>query len=131
MSHRKLGLLVVLALGIAALAASIASARSGTAAAKPQPIADSQLKALTTTEGGATVLPTTRTIPHWFGQTLDPHNGVTYGYNMAGADPNTCSGSACDVTIEADITPLIVNVGGLTFDGTRSSARRSPRRSSR
>ena len=36
---------------------------------------------------------------------------------MVGANPNTCSGSACDVTIQADITPIIVNVGGLTFDG--------------
>ncbi len=75
------------------------------------------MKALTLTEGGADVLSTTRTIPHWFGQTLDPHNGVTYGYNMVGADPNHCSGSACDVTIEVDITPIIVNVGGMTFDG--------------
>jgi hypothetical protein len=57
-------------------------------------------------------------VAHWFGQTLDPNNGVTYGYNMVGADPNNCSGAACDVTIEADITPIIVNVGGLTFDGT-------------
>ena len=44
-----------------------------------------------------------------FGQTTDPSNGVTYGYNMVGADPNNCSGSACSVTVEADITPIIVN----------------------
>jgi hypothetical protein len=78
---------------------------------------DSKLQALTTVEGGADVLPTTRTIPHFFGSTADPHNGVTYGWNMAGADPNHCSGSACDVTIEVDVTPLIVNVGGRTFSG--------------
>jgi hypothetical protein len=36
---------------------------------------------------------------------------------MVGSDPNNCSGSACSVTIEADITPIIVNVGGLTFNG--------------
>src|SRR5580765_268178 len=36
---------------------------------------------------------------------------------MAGANPNNCSGSACSVTIEADITPIVVNVGGMTFDG--------------
>jgi hypothetical protein len=80
-------------------------------------IDDSQLQALTTTVGGASVLPTTRTIPHWWGSTLDPHNGITYGYNMVGADPNNCSGSDCSVTIEADITPLIVNIAGLTFSG--------------
>jgi len=87
------------------------------AAQQPQVIDDSQLHALSTTTGGASVLPTTRTVQHWFGSTLDPDNGVTYGYNMVGADPNNCSGSACSVTIEADITPVIVNVGGLTFNG--------------
>jgi hypothetical protein len=68
--------------------------------------------------GGATVLPTTRTVPHWYGTTTNPQNGVTYGYNMVGADPNTCSGSACSVTVQADITPLIVHLDGMTFDGT-------------
>jgi hypothetical protein len=68
--------------------------------------------------GGVTVLPTTRTVPHWWGSTTDPHNGVTYGYNMVGADPYTCSGSACSVTVQADITPLIVHFDGMTFDAT-------------
>jgi hypothetical protein len=86
-------------------------------AAEPQVISDDALKASFTTLGGASVLPTTRTVAHWFGQTLDPNNGITYGYNMVGADPYSCSGSGCDVTIEVDITPIIVNVGGLTFDG--------------
>jgi hypothetical protein len=106
---------VLLAL-VAGVVAAAASASAGSQ--EPQPIDDASLKALTTTEGGATVLPTTRTVQHWFGQTLNPHNGVTYGYNMVGADPNTCSGSACDATVQADITPIIVNVGGMTFDGT-------------
>jgi hypothetical protein len=64
------------------------------------------------------VLPTTRTVAHWFGSTLNPDNGITYGYNMVGADPNNCSGAACSTTIDADITPLIVNIDGMTFDGT-------------
>ncbi len=92
-------------------------AASGTPTVEPQPIDDSQLKAVTTTVGGASVLPTTRTVPHWWGSTLNPNNGITYGYNMVGADPNNCSGSACSVTIEADITPIIVNIDGLTFSG--------------
>lgn len=82
-----------------------------------QVIDDSQLQALSTTVGGADVLPTTRTVAHWYGQTLDPNNGITYGYNMVGADPNNCSGSACSVTIEADITPVVVNIDGMTFNG--------------
>jgi hypothetical protein len=83
----------------------------------PPVIPDASLKAMFTTMGGASVLPTTRTVAHWFGSTLDPNNGVTYGYNMVGADPYNCSGAACSVTIETDITPIIVNVAGMTFSG--------------
>ena len=115
MTYRKLGLLLSV-LAVAAVLTTAATA-GRTATVEPQLIGDAQLKALTTTMGGASVLPTTRTIPHWWGSTLDPNNGVTYGYNMVGANPNTCSGSACSSTVETDITPLIVNVGGLTFSG--------------
>jgi len=98
--------------------ASVTLARSpGTASAKPQQISDADLHASTTTIGGASVLPTTRTVVHWYGQTLNPDDGVTYGYNMVGSNPNTCSGSACDVTVQTDITPIVVNVGGMTFSG--------------
>ena len=92
--------------------AEIAAAQS-----EPQVIDDSQLQAVSTTIGGASVLPTTRTVQHWFGSTLDPHNGVTYGYNMVGADPNNCPGSACSATVTADIIPLNVVVAGRTFSG--------------
>jgi hypothetical protein len=80
-------------------------------------IADAALKALSTTIGGAPVLPTTRTVAHWFGSTVDQHDGVTYGYNMVGADPYHCSGADCSVTIDADITPITVLVGGMSFSG--------------
>jgi hypothetical protein len=118
MINRKLVLLAPLVV-IAATVVSSASAPAGGAppAVEPQLIDDASLKAISATVGGADVLPTTRTIPHWWGSTLDPNNGITYGYNMVGANPNTCSGSACSVTIEADITPIIVHVAGLTFDG--------------
>jgi hypothetical protein len=120
MTYRRLGLSAsVVAAMVAALAASPASAN-----AIPV-IDDSQLTASTTTVGGvggAPSLNTSRTVSHWFGQTTNPHNGVTYGYNMVGADPNSCSGSACDVTVEADVQPLIVTVQGLTFDGTQVMA---------
>jgi hypothetical protein len=91
---------------------------AGAAPVEIQVIDDAKLKAITTTIGGATVLPTTRTVAHWWGSTVDPNNGVTYGYNMVGADPYHCSGSGCSVTIETDITPIIVNVGGMTFSGS-------------
>src|SRR6184192_1502966 len=115
MALRKLGLL----LGFAAIVlAVVSSAAASSGNGGPAVIADSQLQALTAVEGGATVLQTTRTIPHWWGSTLDPSNGVMYGYNMVGADPNNCSGSGCSVTIQADVTPLIVNFDGMTYDGT-------------
>jgi hypothetical protein len=114
--YRTLGLIFAAAALLATALASAAVA-GGTAAAAPQRIDDARLRALTTTIGGADVLPTTRTVPHWWGSTRDPHNGVTYGYNMVGADPDHCSGPACSVTVQADVTPLVVNVGGRTFSG--------------
>ena len=122
MRYRKLGLL----LGLAVIAfvivntAIASSANSGGSASIPV-IEDAQLQAnFTSIGGGAQPTTTTRTIANWWGSTTDPNNGVTYGYNMVGADPNTCSGAACDVSIDTDITPLIVNVGGLTFSGSAS-----------
>lgn len=109
----RLGFLVL----IGALITSAAFAASGTATIEPQVIDDSQLNAVTTTMGGAAVVPTTRTIAHWWGSTQNPTNGITYGYNMVGADPNNCTGSGCSITIQVDITPLVVNIDGLTFNG--------------
>jgi hypothetical protein len=120
---------MALALLVAAVVAAGASAGrstgsntgtgiTGTPTVEPQLVDDASLKATTTVQGGADVLPTTRTVPHWHGTAANPDDGITYGYNMVGADPNTCSGTGCDTTIQADITPLIVNIDGLTFDGT-------------
>jgi hypothetical protein len=118
MRYRKLGLLLGLAV-IAVAVVGTASAASSSKSGSIPVISDSQLQAnFTEIGGGSQPLPTDRTIPHWFGSTLDPHDGITYGYSMVGADPNACSGSACSTTIQADITPLIVSVGGLTFDGS-------------
>src|SRR5579864_4077778 len=118
MRYRKLGLLLGLAV-IAIAVVGTASAASGGSTSSIPVIPDSQLHAnFTEIGGGSQPLPTARTIPHWFGSTLDPHDGITYGYSMVGADPNSCSGSACSTTIQADITPLIVNVGGMTFSGS-------------
>jgi hypothetical protein len=116
MRYRKLGLLLGLAL-IAVAVVGTASAASGSTSAIPV-ISDSQLQAnFTEVGGGSQLLPTDRTVAHWFGTTANPNDGITYGYSMVGADPNNCSGAACDTTIQADITPLIVNVGGMTFSG--------------
>jgi hypothetical protein len=108
----------VAALVAAAGALVAVSANVGAASPSAIPIiSDANLKAMSTTLGGASPLPTTRTVRHWFGQTLDPSNAVTYGYNMVGANPNTC-GATCSTTIQADITPIVVHVQGLTFNGS-------------
>jgi hypothetical protein len=91
---------------------------TGTPTVTPIALPDSAMKAEDTTVGGATVLPTTRTVVHWFDSSVNPTNSVTYGYNMVGANPNTCSGSGCSTTVQADITPIDVNVDGMTFAGS-------------
>ena len=117
---RLLGALAVAAMGLIYAGPALAGTGvSGKPTVKPHPITASGFDPKSVTiGGGASVLPTTRTIPHWYGTTTNPQNGVTYGYNMAGANPNNCSGSGCSVTIQADITPLIVHFAGMTFDGT-------------
>lgn len=117
MSMRNLHAPLIGAAIVVALSCSVRLAVGATPVVEPLPIDDSKLQGASTTMGGATVLPTTRTVSHWFGSTTDPHNGITYGYDMVGADPNNCSGAGCSVTIEVDITPLIVNIDGVTYDG--------------
>src|SRR5260370_24136363 len=118
MTYRRLGLSVfVIAAIVAAFSVTPASASGGSSILT---IDDSQLQAMTTTVGGvagAPALNTGKTVPHWFDTSLNPHNGVTYGYNMVGSNPNTCTGSSCSAIIQADITPLVVNVGGRAFSG--------------
>ena len=120
MFNRGFALCAALA-GLAALISSSPSVHAGTAgpaASEPQLIDDASLSAKSVTMGGAEVLPTTRTVPHWWGSTVDPNNGVTYGYNMVGADPNTCSGAACSVTDRGrHHADRSCNVGGMTFNG--------------
>lgn len=84
---------------------------SGAPAVSPRMIPDSSLAAMFATVGGATPLATDRTVAHFAASTLDPNNGVTYGYNMVGANPSTCSGTACSTnvgryTLMGDINPF-------------------------
>lgn len=119
---RRFARRVVRSLVAAALVAPLCALGARAQAPDVQTIDDSQLTALTTTIGGAPVLPTTRTVAHWWGSSVDPNNGRTYGYNIVGADPENCAGAACAVTIVADITPINVVVGGLSFNGAGTVA---------
>jgi hypothetical protein len=107
---RFLTLLAGLAL---ALPFAVASAGAATDLA-PITVPDSAIHAVTTTVGGAKPLPTTKTLTHWFGTALNPGDGVTYGFNMVGADPALEQST----TITVDITPLNVVIGGHTFSGS-------------
>ena len=115
--HRKLGLLAGFIAVVLVGAVSSASAGSRTAAVEPKLINDAQLKAMTTTMGGADVLPTTRTIPHWWADARS-HQRRHLRLQHGRRGPEHLLRSACSVTIQVDITPIIVNVGGLTFNGT-------------
>src|SRR5207247_1717909 len=111
---------VVTLVGAAGLSAFLALPLTAIGDPPPGPpvIDESAMQMLSTTVGGAQVLPTTRTVAHWFGSTLDPNDGITYGYNMVGADPNNCSSSDCDVTVTVDVIPLNVIVGEESFNGS-------------
>lgn len=107
----------LVAAAIAAILPSTAVASSGSPTVAPRAFAARQGQALSMAVGGADVQPTTRTVPHWWGSSRDAQTGTTYGYNMVGANPATCTGAGCDVTITVDITPLVVRLGGMTFSG--------------
>jgi hypothetical protein len=110
-------LFVAGAVALAAVPAAVAA--HGTPTVPPQPIDDAQMHLTTTVIGnGVQPFPTTRTIPHWFGSTLNPVDGITYGYNIVGANPFTCVGAACDTTIQVDIIPVDLNLDGMSFDGS-------------
>ena len=89
------------------------SASAGTSAA-PTPISDSALHAMSTTVGGAKPQPSTSTVTHFFSTALNPLDSTTFGFNMVGQDPALQQST----TVTVDITPLKVNTGGLTFNGS-------------
>jgi len=92
----------------------LSAAGSAGASTAPIQVPDSALNPTTTTMGGATPLPTDRTVAHWFGTATNPADGITYGYNMVGANP-ALNQSA---TVTADIVPVNVVVGGVAYNGT-------------
>jgi hypothetical protein len=101
-----------------ALIAATGTASAGSSSSGPAVVDDSNLHPKTITVGGASVLPTDRTVAHFFASAKNPHDGVTYGYNMVGSDPFNCSGSACATDVSVDIVPIKANLGGITLDGT-------------
>jgi hypothetical protein len=98
----------ILTLPLLALPASAATSSA------PMPISDSDLQAMSTTVGGAKPQPSTSTVTHFFSTAFNPLDSTTFGFNMVGQDPALQQST----TITVDITPLNVNTGGLTFNGS-------------
>jgi hypothetical protein len=119
-SRRLTRLLAVAAPVVAIGGLLAATAASPASASAPGPVHISG-KPIFTTVGGASPLPTDRTVPHWFGSFKDPTNGVTYGYNMVGnGDPRTYTGTT---TVPTEIIPLNLTFSdGLQFNGSDVTA---------
>src|SRR5713226_472113 len=94
--------------------ATAANSSAGAGGPAPIVVPDSAVTPTTLALGGAKVLPTTRTVAHWHGSATNPVDGVTYGFNMVGADPS----ANLSTTITTDIIPVNVVVGGMAFNGT-------------
>jgi len=105
---------LALAVGIALTTPLLASSASAATSPAPIVISDSALQATSATVGGAKPQPSDNTLTHFFGTAQNPLDGITYGFNMVGQDPSLQQST----TITVDITPLNVNVGGLSFNGT-------------
>ena len=72
-------------------------------------------KPMFTTEGGATPLRTSRTIPYWSSSFTYPTNGVTYPYTMVGTNAFT---STDQTTVPSVIIPFrLVFANGIVMDG--------------
>jgi len=67
--------------------------------------------------GGAPVLSTSKTVAHWHGTFLDPHDGVTYGFNMVGSDPASDSSSTIP-TVMVPIDLSFAAQGGFALSGS-------------
>src|SRR5215469_8118631 len=111
---QPLALKLCLAASVAITIPLLASSASAASSPAPVVISDAALQAASTTVGGANPQPSTDTLTHFFRTAHNPLDGITYGFNMVGQDPSLQKST----TITVDITPLNVNVGGRSFNGT-------------
>ncbi len=116
--NRQLIRKLVVTAGAVAVLPFLATAANATTDARtattPVVVPDSAVTPTTVTLGGAKVLPSTRTVAHWHGTATNPTDGITYGFNMVGADPSANTST----TITTDIVPINVVVGGVAYNGT-------------
>ena len=111
---RRLGAIAGVAVTMPFLATAANASTQNTKAQTPIIVDDSSITPSTIEFGGATVLPTTRTVAHWHGTALNPTDGVTYGFNMVGADPSlatTTTISVADRLMISDDLSQLRNAG--------------------
>jgi hypothetical protein len=110
----------VVAASVAVAIAGSASASSGSKGNSSYPIAQN-IGPRYTTSGGASVLPTTQTVPHWNGSFVDGLSGLPFGFNMAGSDPS----SGTSTTVTTEIIPVsfaFAADGGTGFSAGQAAA---------
>ena len=105
---------LALAAGVAISIPFMAAAANAASSPAPIVIPDSAIHAMSATVGGAKPQPSTNTLTHFFRTAFNPLDSTTFGFNMVGQDPALLRST----TITVDVTPLNVNVGGATFNGT-------------
>lgn len=110
---RRRGFSLPFAAGVVATSAFVLGSVAVAADSGPSPF-DDAIQATSVSFGGAQPLPTSRTVQHWIGESTNPIDGITYRYNVVGADPAD-DGSA---SIGVDIIPLDVIVDGRSFNGS-------------
>jgi hypothetical protein len=122
-------LLIVAATGLAAatLAATAATAGAAPHTAGTKYPTVQNIGPRYTVAGGAAVLPTTQTVPHWHSSFVDGLNHQTYGFNMVGADPsNDTSTTVPTVIIPLSFTFAADNGQGFSGGTVASDAAKSP-----
>lgn len=124
MRYRKFGLLLCLAAAAVTVVGTASASNSSKNASYPTV---QNIGPRYTTSGGASVLPTTKTVAHWHGSFVDGLSGQTYGFNMVGADPST--GAATTVSTEIIPVNFVFSAdGGYEFpaDQVASDVQASP-----
>jgi hypothetical protein len=100
---------------LTAAASALVLTSGGVAADKPPtPVDESTLNPTSERFHGEGPHVGARTIQHWTGETTNPADGVTYSYSMVGVDPASNGAASIDV----DIVPINVTVGGRAFNGS-------------
>src|SRR4051794_23467832 len=114
---KRSSVLALVGAGILVAAASLPAAAAKSPALPTMQRLDASKAKFTEIGGGAPVLSTAKTVAHWHGTVRDPHDGVTYGFNMVGNDPASSSSSTVS-TVMVPINLSFAAQGGYPLNGS-------------